>query len=58
MGEKAANGEKGEEEVATPRQEDPEKELDAMLGKLIAQEAPEQAGERFEYDVLYENQRG
>lgn len=43
----------------TPQQEqDAEKELDKALGKLVAEEAPEELGERFEFDVLYENQRG
>lgn len=42
----------------TPQQEDVEKELDKALGKLVAEEAPEELGEHFEYDVLYENQRG
>ncbi|PWN35023.1 uncharacterized protein FA14DRAFT_160367 [Meira miltonrushii] len=42
----------------TPQQEDAEKELDRALGKLVAEEAPEELGEHFEYDVLYENQRG
>ncbi|EPQ31717.1 uncharacterized protein PFL1_01050 [Pseudozyma flocculosa PF-1] len=40
-------------------QADPEKELDQMLGKLAAEQAPRDAGkERYEFDVLYENQRG
>ncbi|PWN50408.1 hypothetical protein IE53DRAFT_97420 [Violaceomyces palustris] len=44
---------------STPReQQDPEKELDKVLGKLAIQEAPEQTKERYEFDVLYENQRG
>ncbi|KAN0061589.1 hypothetical protein ACQY0O_006436 [Thecaphora frezii] len=42
-----------------PAQEDPEKELDHMLGKLAVEQAPRDAGkERYEFDVLYENQRG
>jgi hypothetical protein len=42
----------------SPPEEDVEQELDRVLGKLAAQEVPEQMGERYEYDVLYENQRG
>lgn len=42
----------------SPREEDMDEELDRVLGKLAAQEVPEQLGERYEYDVLYENQRG
>lgn len=48
-----------EEHDATPRHEhDAEKELDKALGRLVAQEAPEELEEQYEYDVLYENQRG
>ncbi|UZJ53218.1 hypothetical protein CBS101457_002538 [Exobasidium rhododendri] len=35
-----------------------EHELENVLRNLVAQQAPEELGERFEYDVLYENQRG
>lgn len=37
---------------------DAEQELNDVLTKLAAEQAPEQAGEKFEWDVLYENQRG
>ena len=41
----------------TPK-DDGEVELDKMLGRLVAQQAPDELKELFEYDVLYENQRG
>ncbi|CAO1638087.1 unnamed protein product [Parajaminaea phylloscopi] len=44
--------------LASPRLEDPEDELDKVLGKLAADQSPEQLGEKYEWDVLYENQRG
>jgi len=37
---------------------DPEKELDSMLRNLAVEQAPDQLEEQYEYDVLYENQRG
>lgn len=43
---------------STHAEQDPEQELDEVLGRMAAQEAPEQAGEKMEWDVLYENQRG
>ena len=46
-------------DTETPPNEDPERELDTMLGKLAAEQAPIDARkEKFEFDVLYENQRG
>lgn len=42
----------------SPAAADPEKELDHLLGKLIAQQAPQLLQEQYEYDILYENQRG
>lgn len=44
--------------ISTPKAADPEQELDKALGKLAAEQAPEEVGERYEFDVLYENQRG
>ena len=46
------------EEVGTPKAEDAEKELDDVLGKLTVEESPEDGKEKYEYDILYENQRG
>lgn len=43
---------------SSPVMGDPEQELEDVLGKLAAEQAPEQAGEKYEWDVLYENQRG
>lgn len=43
---------------AAVEEEDPERELDRMLGKLALEQAPEQAKEQYEWDVLHENQRG
>ncbi|CEH14317.1 FER-1-LIKE [Ceraceosorus bombacis] len=47
-----------EEPPSSPKAEDPALELERVLGKLIAQQAPEELKERYEYDVLHENQRG
>lgn len=45
--------------VATsPQFEDPEVVLDSVLGKLAAEEALQNTREKYEWDVLYENQRG
>lgn len=49
--------EEGDSGTNTPKA-DPEKELDSMLRNLVAEQSPEQLEEQYEYDVLYENQRG
>lgn len=53
----------GDGEGSSPRHEaeaqaDAEAELQDVLTKLAAEQAPTQSGVRFEWDVLYENQRG
>lgn len=50
-----------EEEASDPEQpleDDAEKALDQALGRLAAEQAPEEVGLKYEYDVLCENQRG
>ncbi len=44
--------------IASQSKVDPEKELDDLLSKALAQEEPGDLGEKYEYDILYENQRG
>ena len=38
--------------------EDPEQALNEFIGKVLQQENPDDIGEKLEYDILYENQRG
>ncbi|PWN22473.1 hypothetical protein BCV69DRAFT_276399 [Microstroma glucosiphilum] len=51
-----------EECKVTPDEEltgaDPDQELDDVLGNLILEEDPDQVREKYDWDVLYENQRG
>lgn len=49
--------ESGSEDEAIAREEG-EKELENVLRKLVVEQAPDQVQEQYEYDVLYENQRG
>ncbi|KDN39939.1 hypothetical protein K437DRAFT_264405 [Tilletiaria anomala UBC 951] len=44
--------------VSTPQAEDHDKALDNLIGKALQQAPPEDLGEKMEYDILYENQRG
>lgn len=37
---------------------DPDQELDNVLGNLILEQDPDQIREKYDWDVLYENQRG
>jgi hypothetical protein len=44
--------------IASAQQNDPEKELDNLIGQALDKADPSDVDEKLEYDILYENQRG